>query len=198
MLGKDCSAYNICDEYKKMKLEEVKELQENNSLPFAVAAVNINGDLNLGSMIRTSVIFGAEKFFIIGKKRYDKRSTVGAHNYINIQFIEEDVDEYPHLAFNDIVKDYEPHIIEQGGQNINNFSFSINNKIPPCVIFGSESNGFSETVINVAKDFNFKILSIPQYGVLRSLNVSSAASIVINKVATDLIQEKDSIWNFYR
>ena len=80
MLGKDCSAYNICDEYKKMKLEEVKELQENNSLPFAVAAVNINGDLNLGSMIRTSVIFGAEKFFIIGKKRYDKRSTVGAHN----------------------------------------------------------------------------------------------------------------------
>ena len=82
----------MADEFKNMTLDQIQAIQKRESLPFAVAALNLTGGLNLGSIIRSAVIFGAEKFFIVGKRRYDRRSTVGAQNYIDIEHINCDVD----------------------------------------------------------------------------------------------------------
>jgi tRNA (guanosine-2'-O-)-methyltransferase len=131
-------------------------------------------------MIRSAVLFGAEKFYIVGKKRYDKRSTVGAHNYIDLQFIECDPETDPYVCLDILKKDYNVFLIEQGGTNINHMDFGSYDK--SCFVFGTESNGIPQAIL----DLNLSRCSIHQIGVLRSLNVSAAASIVMHKVATDL------------
>ena len=179
-MSEDCSAFNIRDDLKPLTLDKVKEIQRAASLPFSVAALNLCGNLNLGMMIRSAVLFGAEKFYIVGKKRYDKRSTVGAHNYIDLQFVECDPETDPYVCLDILQKDYNVFLIEQGGTDINHMDFGSYDK--SCFIFGTESNGIPQAIL----DLNLSRCSIHQVGVLRSLNVSAAASIVMHKVATDL------------
>jgi len=181
--------WNVADEFKNMTLEEIQTIQKRESLPFAVGALNLSGGLNLGSIIRSAVIFGAEKFFIIGKRRYDRRSTVGAQNYINIEYIEEDVSDIEgqkHIL-DKIGEDYSPIFIEHGGTDITSQEFQHWNRC--CFIFGEEGTGIPETMIDIARQYAHdenRVLTIDQIGVLRSLNVSAAAAIVMHKVAMDL------------
>lgn len=184
-LERSMNDWNVFDEFKNLSLDELQTIQKKNSLPYAIALVNIDGGLNIGTIIRSAVVFGCTKVFIIGKKKYDKRSTVGAHNYIEIVHIEENPIEYPHIAMYDIAMDYLPVMIETGGQDIfcENFRFW---DIPPCFIFGSESVGIPSGIMDMVKQHNFKHLSLYQIGVLRSLNVAAAASIVMWKASSDL------------
>ena len=181
----DCSFFNVRDDLKPLTLAEVQAIQKRDSLPFSIALLNFSGNLNVGMAIRSAVLFGAEKVFIIGKKKYDKRSTVGAHNYIKIEYIEEDPLISPHLAMHDICMDYEPVLIEQGGKDIHFENYNTH-KIPPCFIFGCESNGIPKSIVDLAEEYKWDCVSIPQIGVLRSLNVSAAVSIVCYKAAMDL------------
>lgn len=179
--------WNVSDHFKDMSLDDIRAIQKRESLPFSVAAINLTGGLNLGNMIRSAVIFGAQKFYIIGKKRYDRRSTVGAHNYIDIEYIEKDINYVSDQK--DIVdiiySSYEPMFIEQGGMDISTETFYPWN--PCCFLFGEEGTGIPQDFISLCLENEIgSILSIDQIGVLRSLNVSSAASIVMHKVAMDL------------
>jgi tRNA G18 (ribose-2'-O)-methylase SpoU len=185
-----CEFFNVRDDLKSLSLDRVKRIQSKATLPYSIALMNFSGNLNVGMCIRTAVIFGAEKVFIIGKKKYDKRSTVGAHNYIDIEFINEDPNEYPHLAMNSIVLDYNPILIEQGGSDIYKEDFNCH-EIPPCLIFGCESTGIPQSILDIGKQFDR--LSIQQIGVIRSLNVSAAASIVMWKVSEDLKNREYSL-----
>lgn len=184
-LNRTLNDWNVSDEFKTMSLEEIRTFQKKERLPYSIALLNMSGGLNLGMCIRSAVIFGAEKVFIIGKKKYDKRSTVGAHNYIEIEYIPEDPVEYPHLALHNIAMDYEPVMIEQGGKDLFCEDFN-HRKIPPCFVFGCESNGIPNEILKIGDEFNFQTVSIAQIGVLRSLNVSSTAAIVMWKAAMDL------------
>ena len=179
--------WNVADVFKNMTLDEIKAVQKRESLPFAVGALNLTGGLNLGSIIRSAVIFGAEKFYIIGKRRYDRRSTVGAQNYIDIEYIEQDIndDMGQRLILDKICEDYSPAFIEQGGTDIMAEDFLYWN--PHCFIFGEEGTGIPDGFFKMTIDLNVGCkLSIDQIGVLRSLNVSAAAAIVLHKVASDL------------
>lgn len=182
-MSTDCSFFNVADEFKPLSLDEVQNIQKRESLPFSIALLNFSGNLNVGMAIRSAVIFGAEKVFLIGKKKYDKRSTVGAHNYIDIEYIDEDPIETPFLALNDICMEYDPYLVEQGGKDLYCEDFKFKN---PCFIFGCESTGIPKEIMDVGKEFNFETVSIAQIGVLRSLNVASAAAIVMWKAAMDL------------
>ena len=66
---------------------------------------------------------------------------------------------------------YTPVCIEQGGENIKECKFPEK----PCFIFGNEGDGIPDEILNSCR---YKI-EIPQFGVLRSLNVSTAAGIVM-------------------
>src|SRR5205085_7526881 len=55
--------------------------------PAAVCCLNLKGDNNLGMIIRTASNFGMSKVIILGRRNYDRRTTVGMHNYIAIDRI---------------------------------------------------------------------------------------------------------------
>lgn len=174
--------YNVRDEFKDNSVEFNREICKNDSLGYAVAALSLTGDLNVGIMIRTASLLGAEKFFIFGRRQYDKRSTVGAHKYI-------DVERPGEFSFDYLTKicdenDYIPVLVEQGGGDVREmeeaFSTSYIRDHKPLFIFGSESEGIPKYIPEQIVNHFPKslIFTIPQCGVLRSYNVSTAMSIV--------------------
>jgi len=180
MIIDDCTKFNVFDEFKSLTLDDVKAIQKSESLPYAVAAVNLTGDLNISNMVRSAAVFGAQEFITVGKRRFDRRGCVGAQNYIEIKHHDDTL-----TALDQIMENYQPVFVEQGGEDLYCKDFYGWTK-PPCLMFGSESFGLPQEYLDLAPHYNIPIVSISQVGVIRSLNVAAAAAIVMWKVAMDL------------
>jgi tRNA G18 (ribose-2'-O)-methylase SpoU len=168
--------YNVHSPLQDLGVDKVQRLSKGLSLPFAMMAYNLHGDVNIGMMMRTAVILGASDFYLVGRRRYDRRTEVGSRNYISLhrhktvdkQFFED----------NKLI----PIALEQGGEALEEFSFKkyLPDALPTgwkvCFIAGSESYGISKKFL---ADLGAPILTIGQYGVIRSMNVSIAASILM-------------------
>ncbi len=184
MIPDNCNNFNVKDEYKPLTPQQVLERQAQESLPFAVAALNVDSSLNIGVMIRTAALFGCERFFIFGRRKYDKRSTTGSENYIRVDRFLYNLqeNELTNDKFLNHIFPFEPVFIETGGTNLNNFNFSKTKK-KPCLVFGSEHFSIPSYLQELGP-----VLTIQQRGVLRCLNVASAASIAIFKCHEDLMR----------
>ena len=175
--------FNVRDEYKNNTVQENIAICNNERLKFSVGCINITGELNIGMMIRSACLMGAENFYIFGRKKFDKRSTVGAEKYINIvQYVFDDplhADTEINERLEYLLKWNSVVLCEQGGAAIgghrvrNWYKEELQN---PVFIFGSESHGLPDVVSN---NKHFYTVSIPQRGVLRSFNVSAAMNIIV-------------------
>lgn len=178
--------FNVIAELQHLPLDALRELAAERQLPFAIALANVTGDLNTGVMIRTACCLGASRVFIFGKRKYDRRSTVGAHHYIDVAHFEatDESDVFDWRTSLQILRSngYTPVLIEQGGQPIYDLHVT---EIPPqvCLVFGAEERGIPADVC--AEELCF---TIPQSGILRSLNVSSAAAIAMWHVSAQCSQ----------
>jgi tRNA G18 (ribose-2'-O)-methylase SpoU len=172
--------FNVHDYLQTMTVDQLQEVQRKESLPFAVAAVNLSGDLNISNMLRSAVVFGASKFIIIGKRRFDRRGCVGAQNYIELVHYDDDF-----KALEYMLDVFQPVFIEQGGEDLMCQDFYGWNR-NPCLIFGSESYGLPKHYFEIGEKEKIPTVSIDQVGIIRSLNVASAAAITMWKVAMDL------------
>ncbi len=174
--------YNVRDEYKNNSVEENIAICNKEHLKFSVGCINITGELNIGMMIRSACLLGAENFYIFGRNKFDRRSTVGAENYINI--VQYSYDDPIHadaeinerleymLKWNTVV------LCEQGGDEIGSRKMALKYSeeiINPLFVFGSESHGIPPLITT---NEHFYKVSIPQRGVLRSFNVSAAMNII--------------------
>lgn len=176
------NCYNVKDEYKSKTDQELQEIMVSDRLPYGVCILNVLGDLNTSGIIRSCSAFGVEEVLIVGRKALDKRGTVGQHNYLSIVKYACMKDE-THIdadAFFKIMDDhnYYPIALETGSVSISNLGDIVNsvrtNK-KPCLVFGSESFGIQDDILSRIDH----VVTIPMRGVLRSLNVASAASIMM-------------------
>lgn len=181
--------YNVRDEYKNNTLEQNVAITMSEQRRFSVGCINITGELNVGMMIRSACLLGAENFYIFGRKKFDKRSTVGAEKYINIvQYNFDDpihADESILTELRELNKTHSVILCEQGGYMLggNDYKMVYEGRPSPLFIFGSESHGIPKLITDqVANDgypeYEFDRISIPQRGVLRSFNVSAAMNII--------------------
>lgn len=189
----DSKFWNIHDSLKGLDLEKLKQVQDSQTLPFVVCILNLTGDLNTGMIIRTACIFGAKEIIIYGRRKYDKRSTVGSQNYVTITRIDGfnendtsfDIDKFYKVMEE---KNLLPIFVEQHGWPIEamNWKGYASNLLKtgrtPCLVLGNESTGIPKEML---KDSSH-VISISQRGVLRSLNVSSAASIAIHQLSSSI------------
>jgi tRNA G18 (ribose-2'-O)-methylase SpoU len=172
--------FNVRDEYKDNTVEENVEICKSDRLPFSVGCINITGDLNIGMMIRSASLMGAENFYIFGRKKFDKRSTVGAEKYMNIvQYpfddpLTADEDMCDTLCALQMMKNYHIVLCEHGGRSVGLSQTTWWDVQNPLFLFGSESHGIPEVICK-----QFDAVSIPQRGVLRSFNVSAAMNIIV-------------------
>lgn len=161
---------NVLDKYKINSVEENKLIAKSLMKGFATATFNLKGDLNLGSIIRNSLLCGANEHFILAHRQWDRRSAVGVHNYIPVHKHDEvtNAKEAYHLL---CPLGYYPVIVEQGGHPMNIFyKFLRLNNLKPCFIFGPEE-GFPEDWVPTVE--------LQQTSVGRSFNVASAAAIIL-------------------
>jgi len=187
--------YNVRDEFKNHTPEENKLYCEYNSLPFGIGIYNVLGDLNIGIMIRSASLTGAQEIALFGRKKYDQRSTVGAEKYITMEHIP--VDTVSDFFDSWIWRYYYPVWVETFGTPIApekwdyiapyDWPAPVERK-KPMFVFGSESEGFGDELTNIIKTSKGPIISIPQRGVLRSFNVSSAMSIIAYEYSQYLVQ----------
>jgi tRNA G18 (ribose-2'-O)-methylase SpoU len=173
--------YNVRDEFKNNSVQENIAICNKDRLKFSVGCINITGELNIGMMLRSACLFGAENFYIFGRNKFDKRSTVGAENYINIvQYVFDDpihADMQIAQKLLDVKKMMEHTIVlcDTGGHEIGKYTtWNYFRDQNPLFIFGSESHGIPSAV---SEQFKNKV-SIPQRGVMRSFNVSAAMNII--------------------
>jgi len=168
---------NVLDHLKTKTVPEIKEYYINNTIPAASAMMHVTGDFNLSTLIRNSNFFGYEKvFYVGGKKQYDRRGTVGTHNYIDITFIKTEEE------FVKTIKD-QGYTLISIENNVNyectdlfQFMDNVNVKdIKPIFIFGEEQKGLSDYILQNSAH----ILTISGKGTVRSLNVGTASGIVL-------------------
>lgn len=184
---------NVRDCYQNLTVAQLQEISQKQSLNYAVMCLNVTGDLNVSTMMRTAHLMGASDFFIVGRRRYDKRGTVGAQNYINVHRLDALLDDQVTLdanAIRSIFIEYNliPIFVEQNGQMLGHCGFAwtdvvskiYTNNFKPVIVVGNEGRGIPNDVLALKDEFeNSCIVSLPQMGVLRSFNVSTALSMVL-------------------
>ncbi len=168
--------YNVHTPLQGLPVEKVKQISQKMALPLALMMYNLNGDMNIGMSIRSAVIYGCSDVYIVGKKRYDRRPEVGAKNYIKVH-------RQPTISAS-FFHEHKllPVFVEQGGTLLEDFSFKqyFPQKLEPgwklCFVMGSESFGLPKDML---KELAAPVITISQYGVMRSLNVSIATGIIL-------------------
>lgn len=183
------NGFNVRDELKTKTVEELQQICANVSLAFRVCALSVEGDLNVGMMARTASLLGAEKFYIFGRRRVDRRSMVGAQNYLPIERID-GLDDDGKLSLDKFIEfvwreKLNPVFIEQDGEDIRHADFvklihqANEQEHRMCLVFGNEASGIPT---QFSKSYESPMYTLPQVGVLRSYNVAAAASIVMWEV----------------
>ena len=179
---------NIRKELRHLTVEELKNYYLKNSNEDIVLCLNLKGEINIGMIVRSASLFGMKKVMIVGRRLYDKRTSVGMQNYIPIEKIKaskgDHNEELDYEKVLEILNNYRnTHnivFIEQGGESCK----TLKRDKPSLFVLGTEENGIPEEIL---KSKIGNIVSINQKGVCPSFNVSHAFSIVMTFYYSDLI-----------
>lgn len=191
------SCWNVHDHLKEKTLTDLQAVSKLDRLPWHTMALNLTGDLNVGTIIRTSHCLGASSVIIVGRTKLDRRSLVGAENYITVERYRT-VDEKFQLDVGEIAsiletKKLTPIFCESGGVPLPKASWKLRVEAinlrgyQPCLVMGNETGGVPRELLDLSNILaNSFVVSIPQRGVIRSLNVAVAHSIIAGNLCTTM------------
>lgn len=158
---------NVIDYYKYWEVDAIKADLDKKRNNFSVLISNEINDFNCGSVIRNANAFLAKEVIICGRKKFDKRGTVGTYIYENLKHVKY-IEEFT-MPENSILI---------GVDNIDNAVPIESFAWPDCHVilaFGQEQIGLSKEIIDLCSN----VVYIKQYGSVRSLNVGCASGIAM-------------------
>ena len=164
---------NVIDRFKNMPDEEIKKELQRTAHPVAVCMEQWQGDFNISTLIRNANAFNVEKVFYFGRRRYDRRGTVGTHNYTEIQFLDGGYDQLETLKDQYTFVGIDNNVCQKTFK-LGEFDWNMISK-PPLMIFGEEGTGLTQKVIQMCHI----LVEIPQYGSVRSLNVGTSSGVLL-------------------
>lgn len=191
------SEKNVPDDLKHLSVPELQELTASRTFPFWVMMINVLGDMNVSTVIRSAHLMGAEKCVVFGRRKIDNRGLVGAANYTPVDKVWA-VDENLEIQCDTFVQYCEQHavmpvMIEQGGASVYDMDWRqlqftcdqvLQKKI--MLVLGTEREGIPTNIIQAGIQLGGCVVSIPQRGVIRSHNLSMAFAIVAGAMVKDL------------
>jgi len=184
---------NVADQYKGWEEDLIKKDLQSKSFPFSVCMLQLQGDFNMGTVVRNANVFGAEKVFYVGNKKWDRRGAVGTYHYTEVEWWDnwEDLADgiwTTHLVVALEDRAYAEAICDQSDRqkvyDLDEFNWAITpvEDSPFLMIFdkvlmlvGEEGAGIPEEILKRA-DY---VVSIPQFGSVRSLNAGVASGIAM-------------------
>ncbi len=166
---------------RKLSMEElgrksVQEFKQSDKTPIIIVLENIRSAYNVGSVFRTSDAFLIEAIYIIGYSakpphKEIKKTALGAEETV----------EWKHFATSaeaiEVIKakGFNIYAAEQaeGSYKLNAIGFEQDEKI--AVVFGNEVTGVEQSTIALCDG----CIEIPQLGMKHSLNIATAAGVVL-------------------
>ena len=168
---------NVIDYYKEWETDQIKADLDKRRLPFVVGFENLSGDFNKATGIRNANAFLAKECWIIGSRKWDKRGAVGTQHYNHLKYSPSLDDIYLN---NSQIREMRWVAIDNvpGAIPLNTYEW----REDSFILFGEEQRGLSPFALGMADD----IVSIPQLGSVRSLNVGTASGIIMYDYANKL------------
>lgn len=166
-------ALNVRDEFKGMSKEQISQSLASirNGLTFAFH--NAIRDFNFSALIRVCNAFACQGVMYSGFRKFDPRGAVGTLHYENVQHY---ADSELFVNVINMARDfgYEFVVAESDDYDKSELlpGFQWNPKT--ILMLGEESVGVPQEYIDMAD----RIVTIPQVGSVRSLNVASAAHVI--------------------
>ena len=175
---------NVIDSLKNLSVPEIADHCATTSIPASVAMINIGGDFNLSTMVRNANFFGFRSVHYVGKKKWDKRGSVGTYHYTPV-YNHKDESSFISQCSGRTIIAVENNIPQYSHKTIDLFNYQYNNISKPIFLFGEENKGLSSIILDRADI----VLTIPAYGSVRSLNVGTTSGIVMSVYRNSLMQE---------
>jgi tRNA G18 (ribose-2'-O)-methylase SpoU len=167
---------NIIDPYHYWSHEAILTDLDTKRHNFTVLCSNLGNDFNIATVIRNSNAFLAKSVWIYGNKQYDRRGTVGTHNYMKFNHVKA-IDDVKR-SIEQLAKDHK-YLRIVGVDNVRNATAIDKYQWPKnehtLMIFGQEQTGIPEELLDLCDD----LVYIRQYGSVRSLNVGTASGIAM-------------------
>ena len=171
------------DELNRKSVEEFKQSEK---LPVIVVLENIRSAYNVGSVFRTADAFLLEAIYITGytcipPHKEIKKTALGAEDTVTWkQFANASlaVAELKELG-------YKVYAVEQAEASIalNELQYKAGEKI--AVVMGNEVTGVEQTTITQCDG----IIEIPQLGMKHSLNIATAAGVVLWEIVRTILPQ---------
>lgn len=190
------SGLNVRDDVRDLSTDQLRQLSEDSGLPWCLMLLNLTGELNIGTMIRSGHLMGVHTVFLLGRRSFDKRGLVGANHYTRIERIWAVTPqlELDPLIFEQTCVQHKliPICVEQGGTNCFDMPWQrivgsiLDKDHKPVLVMGPENGGIPASMQEIALRLGGGITSIPQRGVMRSFNVSQAFAIVISQIMSSM------------
>ena len=166
---------------QKLSMEElnrktVAEFKRSEKTPVIAVLENIRSAYNVGSVFRTSDAFLIEAIYIIGYSakpphKEIKKTALGAEETVTWKYFKTSAEAVDELK----IRKYKVYAVEQAEESykLHSANFRQNEKI--AVVFGNEVTGVEQTTIHLCDG----CIEIPQLGMKHSLNIATAAGIVL-------------------
>jgi tRNA G18 (ribose-2'-O)-methylase SpoU len=178
---------NVVDEFKTMSIETIRMSMDKRRVPAVNMTMNLTQDFNKSSSLRSSEAFAFSEFIFVnrvnpqekitnfGVKKWDKRGSVGMNHYANIRHCTDwksVLNEYKERGYKifavDNIAEYKPQVV-----------YEVELPAKSLFVYGEEGRGLSKDLVEASDS----MIYIPQYGIPRSLNIASAASIIMYEYA---------------
>ena len=168
----------------------VDEFRQSEKIPVIVVLENIRSAYNVGSVFRTADAFLIEAIYIIGYSakpphKEIKKTALGAEETVSWKYFKTTAEALAALREDE----YNVFAVEQavGSAALQAINHDGRSKI--AVIFGNEVTGVEQSTIQLCDS----CIEIPQLGMKHSLNIATAAGVVLwELVRTRLVSQANS------
>lgn len=166
---------------RKLSMEElgrksVEEFREADKMPIIVVLENIRSAYNVGSVFRTADAFLAAAIYICGYSakpphKEVKKTALGAEETVTWKHFKTAAEAVEELK----TAGYRIYAVEQaaGSHKLQTVQFEAGEKI--AIVFGNEVTGVEQSTIHLCDG----CIEIPQLGMKHSLNIATAAGVVL-------------------
>ena len=166
---------------RKLSMDElgrksVDEFRQSEKFPIIVVLENIRSAYNVGSVFRTADAFLTEAIYIIGYSakpphKEIKKTALGAEESVEWEYFKTTTEAIADLK----IKGYKVLAVEQTEGSLKLQEIKINTGEKIAVVFGNEVTGVEQSTIHLCDG----CLEIPQLGMKHSLNIATAAGVVL-------------------
>ena len=180
---------------RKLSMEElgrksVEEFKRSDKVPVIAVLENIRSAYNIGSVFRTADAFLIDAVYLIGYSarpphKEIKKTALGAEETVAWQHFPNSMEAISSLKH----AGYSVFAAEQTENSIPLHQFKQGPQQKLAIVFGNEVTGVEQATIDLCDG----CIEIPQLGMKHSLNIATAAGVVLWELVRGVMDEKEKL-----